>query len=74
MTIKTPSALVSESEYIIEFMKNCDRSIFNRIQDYVIEHKSEAEMKPLSITCTECQNVYSQTITLDMTNFFERAS
>jgi T4 bacteriophage base plate protein len=74
MTIKTPSALVSESDYIIEFMKNCDRSIFNRIQDYVIEHKAEAEMKPLSITCTECKNVYSQTITLDMTNFFERAS
>lgn len=74
MTIKTPSALVSEQEYIVEFMKNCDRTIFNRIQEYVIEHKSEAEMKPLSITCAECQNVYSQTITLDMTNFFERAS
>ena len=74
MTIKTPSALVSEPEYIIEFMKNCDRTIFNRIQEYVIEHKAEAEMKPLSITCAECQNVYNQTITLDMTNFFGRAS
>lgn len=74
MTIKTPTAMVSEPEYIVEFMKNCDRTIFNRIQEYVITHKSEAEMKPLSITCTECNNVYNQTITLDMTNFFERAS
>ena len=74
MTIKTPSALVSEHEYIVEFMKNCDRSIFNRIQEYVISHKAEAEMKPLTITCTECQNVYTQNITLDMTSFFERAS
>jgi len=74
MTIKTPSALVSEPEFIVEFMKNCDRTIFNRIQEYVITHKAEAEMKPLSITCTECQNVYNQTITLDMTNFFGRAS
>ena len=74
MTIKTPSALVSESEFIVEFMKNCDRSIFNRIQDYVIEHKSAAEMKPLNISCPECKAEYQQNITLDMTSFFERAS
>jgi hypothetical protein len=74
LTIKTPSAMVTEQEYISEFMKNCDSALFNRIQNYVVEHKSEAEMKPITIKCNKCQNDYLQTITLDMSNFFERAS
>lgn len=74
MTIKTPTALVTEPEYIAEFMKNCDSGLFNRIQTYVVEHKSEAEMKPVLIKCANCSNEYQQAITLDMTNFFGRAS
>lgn len=74
MSIKTPGAIVTESEFITEYMKNCDRAVFNRIQDYVIEHKGLAEMQPLTITCTECNYEYKQNITLDMTNFFGHAS
>jgi len=74
VTIKTPSAMVTEPEFITEFMLNCDRALFTRIQDYIIEHKATAEMQPVTIKCTECQNEYKQNITLDMTNFFERAS
>ena len=72
--IKTPTATVTEPEYIKEFMLNCDRGLFNRIQTYIIDHKSQAEMQPLNIKCSECQNDYKQSITLDMTSFFERAS
>jgi hypothetical protein len=74
MSIKTPGAIVTEPEFITEFMKNCDRAIFNRIQDYVIEHKNQAEMQPLKITCAECNHEYQQNSTLDMTNFFGLAS
>lgn len=74
MTIKTPSALVAEPEFIDEFMKNCDRATFNRIQEYVIEHKGQAEMQPLNMKCSECQHEYKQNITLDMTSFFGPAS
>ena len=73
-TIKTPSAMVTEPEFIVEFMTNCDRGLFTRIQNYVIEHKAEAEMQPITIKCNECQNEYKQNMTLDMTNFFGRAS
>jgi len=66
--------MVSEPEYIVEFMQNCDRAMFNRIQDYVIEHKTEAELKPITIKCSECQHEYEQNFTLDMTSFFGRAS
>jgi hypothetical protein len=74
LTIKTPSAMVTEQEFISEFMKNCDSKLFNLIQNYVVEHKAEAEMQPLTISCTECQNEYKQSITLDMSNFFGLAS
>ena len=74
LTIKTPSAMVTEQEYISEFMKNCDSKLFNLIQNYVIEHKSEAEIQPITILCNECQNEYKQSITLDMSNFFGLAS
>ena len=74
LNIKTPSAMVTEQEYISEFMKNCDSALFNRIQNYVVEHKSQAEMQPITITCNQCQNEYKQSITLDMSNFFGRAS
>jgi len=74
MTIKTPTAMVNEPEFIQEFMKNCDRSIFNRIQQYVIEHKQQAEMQSLTIMCKQCSTEYQQQLTLDMSSFFERAS
>ena len=73
-SINTPTAIVTEPEYIAEFMKNCDRTLFNRIQDYVIEHKTQAEMQPVTIKCGNCQHEYPQSITLDMTSFFGRAS
>ncbi len=74
MTIKTPTAMVTEQEYISEFMKNCDSKLFNLIQNYVVEHKAEAEMQPIMIKCNACENEYQQSITLDMSNFFGRAS
>ena len=72
--IKTPAALVTESEFIEEFLKNCDRALFNQVRDYIVNNKAKSEMQPLQLTCPECANQYNQTITLDMSSFFEPAS
>jgi hypothetical protein len=72
--IKTPQAMVSEPEYIDEFLKNCDRELFNRVRDHIVKLKVQAEMPPMSLVCPECKNEYEQAITLDMTSFFEPAS
>jgi hypothetical protein len=72
--IKTPTAQVSEPEYISEFLSNCDRSLFNQIRDYIIETKTVAELQPLTIKCSECQFEYKQAVTLNMTDFFAGAS
>ena len=72
--IKTPQALVNEPAYIEEFLKNCDRQLFNQIRDFIIELKVNAEMQPLKIVCSECNHNYEQNITLDMSSFFASAS
>ena len=73
-TIKTPTAMVTEPEYVAEFLKNCDRALFNKIRDYIVDLKAEAEMQPLKITCPECKHEYVQSVTMDMSSFFESDS
>ena len=72
--VKTPSAMVTELEFIEELLKNCDRHLFNEIRDYIVQNKTQSEMQPLALTCPACANKYEQTITLDMSSFFEPAS
>jgi hypothetical protein len=74
--IKTPEALVTEQEHVKEFLQNCERGLFNKIREHVINIKEEAELKPFEITCSneECGKPYMQAITLDMTSFFGGAS
>ena len=73
-SVRTPQALVTEPEYILDMLQNCDRKLFNQIRDHVIRLKTQAELKPLKMRCPDCSNEYEQPITLDMTNFFGDAS
>jgi hypothetical protein len=73
-SIKTPTAFVNDSDHITEFLKNCDRTLFNQIRDRVIDLKQKAELKPLHVTCSNCQYAYEQNFTLDLSSFFEPAS
>lgn len=68
--IKTTDMIVTEKEYILDFLKNCDRNVFTKVRDYNGELRKEAELKPLDLTCTECQHQYSQKFTVDPTDFF----
>jgi hypothetical protein len=74
--IKTPQAMVSELNFIEEFLQNCDRKLFDKIQQHIIDIKTQAELQPLGMTCEvpECKHEYDQPITLDMSNFFGAAS
>jgi hypothetical protein len=72
--VKTPTAMVSEPEFIEEMLNNCDRTLFNQIRDQIIALKNVAEMKPLHLACDECNHEYDQQLTMDMSSFFEPAS
>lgn len=72
--VKTPDALVNEPEYIEDMLKHCDRRLFGKIRDHIVDTKATAEIQPLRIVCGECTQEYQQAITLDMTSFFADAS
>ena len=72
--IKTPDALVTEIEYIYEFLNNCDSRLFAQLRDYVIALKQASEIKPIDLACPECKHQYTQPFTLDMASFFGTAS
>ncbi len=72
--IRTPGAVITEQEHILEFLENCERSIFNQIRDHVIALREVSDLKPLNITCANCQHKYEQPFTLDMSRFFGSAS
>ena len=73
-TIKTPTAFVNEQPFIEDFLKNCDRDLFNQVRDHVLKLREQSEMQPLKITCSACNHQYEQVLTLDMASFFAPAS
>ena len=73
-SIQTPDALVTEPEFILEFLNNCEKDLFQQIRDHAIALRQAGEIKPLDITCSECSTKYTQDFSLDMSNFFETNS
>lgn len=72
--IRTPDAVVTETQHILEFLQNCDRVAFSTIRDHIVKLKQESETEPLKITCAECSTKFDQPFTLDMSNFFDTNS
>jgi bacterioferritin-associated ferredoxin len=72
--IKTPGTMVTDREHIADFLKNCDRSVFQQIRDHVVSLRQDSEVKPMTINCGECQKQFQQPFTLDQANFFAPAS
>ena len=68
--IHTPTAQVNEHAYILEFLRNCDRTVFEKIRDRIVELKASTEVKPLNFKCGNCSHEYTQGFSLEMSNFF----
>ena len=73
-TIRTPSAVVDSQDHIREWLSNCDRRLFNKVRDRIVEIKQSGEIKPMEIACTGCGNKFQQAFTMNMTDFFGDAS
>ena len=68
--VETPDGRVKDKEFILDFLKNCDKTLYVKIRDYNVELKAKTELKPLDIKCTECNNEYKQKFTLNTSDFF----
>lgn len=68
--IKTSSAFVDQNDFILDFLRNCDKSIFDQIRKHNTELKSLSEIKPLDVKCISCGNEYKQTFSINASDFF----
>lgn len=70
-SVKTPETSVTETEYIREFLTECDAKTHKMIKDYSVEMKQKNATPPLKITCPHCQHKFEQNLILNFTDFFE---
>jgi hypothetical protein len=69
-SIETPNSVVSDEEFITEFLYNCDKTAYELIKDTNAKLRQGSEMKPINLTCPHCQKLYEQRITLNSSDFF----
>ena len=69
--IRTPDSFVTEKEFIVDFLQNCDKKTYELIKETNIKLRQSTETKPLQIQCVACNHDYSQPFTLNITDFFE---
>ena len=71
-SIVAPNGIeVKETDYILDFLQNCDKNVFESIKDYNTKLRETSAMKPLKIKCIHCQHDYEQPFTINVTDFFE---
>lgn len=69
-SISLPNEIVTNKEYILEFVKNTDRATFDEIKTYGVSLREESELKPFRIKCVSCSNEYEQPLSLNASDFF----
>ena len=68
--VKTPTVTVNETEFILDFLQNCDKNLYIELRDHHSKLKDGAQIKPQKIKCVHCQHEYEQSIVINATDFF----
>ena len=77
--IVTPEGEVTDSEHMLDFLRNADTKTYETIRDRNTELREKSTIKPLDIICTagaddpskeECGHQYQQPFTLNASDFF----
>jgi len=68
--VKTPTITVTETEFILDFLQNCDKNVYIEVRDYHSKLKDSTQIKPQKIKCVHCQHEYNQSIVINVTDFF----
>jgi hypothetical protein len=72
--VKSTDVMVTEKEYLVDFLHNCPKEVFEQVRDHIMELREATDITPVKMKCDECENEYEQPFTLDITNFFGNAS
>ena len=61
---------VTEKEYIEEWLKNVERSVFSNIKKKIEENKNLWEIPDTPVVCAECGTENKVQLSLDQSSFF----
>ena len=69
-SITIDNECVTERSHIKEFYTKTNAITFKKIQKHIESLLKENEIKPFSLKCGSCENIYETTFTFDYANFF----
>ena len=62
--------IVSEEQYIREFIENCDRKTYDKLREIMTTAVDQNKIQPLEIECSSCSKKYQTTLNFETSNFF----
>lgn len=68
--IKTDQDIVTEPEYIREFLENCSKPVWTAIEEKLQEFSRTMAMPDNHVICTSCKHEFDTPLTFDLSNFF----
>lgn len=70
-SITIPEAVVTEKDFIEEWLSNSIKDVYNQIKDHLESSKKDWALPPLAIKCSECDTESELEVTLDQSSFFD---
>lgn len=70
-SIELPNESVTNSQYIDEYLRGCDKNTHETIRKHVVKIREMTQIKPFKIKCIHCSHEYDQTLGLNISDFFE---
>jgi hypothetical protein len=72
-SVEVNNTVVTEKEFISEWLVNSDKSTFDMIKDHIEKNKTVWALPTYPVKCTNCNTESSVYVELDHTNFFDNA-
>jgi hypothetical protein len=71
--VETPNGVVTEIEYIKEWIENADKEIFDAVRTQINSNNEKWKIPPTHVKCDNCGTENSFNIELDQSSFFAGA-
>jgi hypothetical protein len=69
-SIELKDQMVTDLELIAEFLKNCDRDVFDKVREKIIENNNNWRIPKTTVVCSACNESSEIVVELNQTNFF----
>lgn len=70
VSVETVGGKTDNPEYIEEFLRNTDKSVFSELNKSIEKSKKTSIMPAIDAECAECHHKYQMELTLDQSDFF----